>query len=135
MILQLLHSHVPALHRVALRAVRAHLSLVHVGVTVLAIFSYVREYWLDVALRALHFFVHATQGILGLVVIEFRNRANGTPSSGVVAVFARDRQCAVRTFSALPLWHRHRSVGWLPRKEQEPAQNLNKRMRNCPLNL
>lgn len=58
-VFHLLHGYVPALHRVALRTVRAHLSLVHVGVTVLAILSHVRENRLDVALRALHFFVHA----------------------------------------------------------------------------
>jgi hypothetical protein len=41
----------------------------------------------------------------------------------------------VRTFSALPLRRLRWSIGWLPRKEQEPAQNLNKRLRNCPLDL
>jgi hypothetical protein len=57
-------------------------------------------------------------------VVEFRDRADGAPSGGVVAVFAGDRQGAVRTSSALPLGRRYGSVGWLPRKEQEPAQNL-----------
>jgi hypothetical protein len=120
-ILQLLHGYVPALHRVALSAVRAHFSLVHIGVAVLAILSRVRENWLDVALRALHFFVHAAQRILRLVVVEFRNRADGAPGGGVVAVFAGDRQSTVRTSGALPLWRRRGNAGWLPRKEQEPA--------------
>jgi hypothetical protein len=134
-ILHLLHSHVPALHGVALRAVRAHFSLVHVGVAVLAILSHVRENRIDVALRALHFFVHPPQGILRLVVVEFRDCADGAPSGGRVAVFAGDRQRAVRASSALPLRRRHRSVGWLPGKKQEPAQNLEQGMRNCPLDL
>jgi hypothetical protein len=134
-VLYLLHRYVPALHRVALCAVRAHLSLVHVGVAVFAILSHVRENRLHVALRALHFFVHAAQGILGLVMVELRNRADGAPGGGRMAIFAGDRQGAVRTPSALPLRRLRWSVGWLPRKEQEPAQNLNKRLRNCPLDL
>jgi hypothetical protein len=104
-------------------------------VAVLAILSHVGENWLDVALRALHFFVHAAQGILRPVVVEFRNRADGSPSRGRMAVFAGDRQGAVRTSSALPLRRLCWGIGWLPRKEQEPAQNLNKSVRNCPLNL
>lgn len=134
-ILQLLYGYVPALHGVALRAVRAHLPLVHVGVAVFAILSHIGENWLDVALRALHFFVHAAQGILGFVMVEFWNGADGSPSGGRVAIFAGGRQGAMRTSSALPLRRRYGSVGWLPRKEQEPAQNLNKSVRNCPLNL
>lgn len=90
MIFDLLHGNLPSLHRVAVRAVRAHPSLVHVGMTVLAIFSDVRENRLHVALRALHFFVHAAQRIPGLIVIEFRVRLDRTPRGHPVAVFARD---------------------------------------------
>jgi hypothetical protein len=104
-------------------------------VAVLAILSHVGENWLDVALQALHFFVHATQGILGFVMVEFRNGADGAPRGGRVAIFAGDRQGAVRTSSALPLRRLRWGIGWLPHKEQEPAQNLNKSVRNCPLNL
>jgi hypothetical protein len=102
-------------------------------VTILAVLPYVGEHGLDVALRALHFFVHATQGILGLVVIELRNSADGTPGCSGVAIFAGNREGAMRTSSSLPLRQRCRRCGRLPSKEQEPAQNLNKRKRNCPL--
>jgi hypothetical protein len=59
-------------------------------VAVLTILSHVRENWFDMALCALHFFVHATQGILRPVVVEFRNGAYGAPSRGRMAVFAGD---------------------------------------------
>lgn len=86
--LQLLHGYIPALYSVALRAVCAHLSLVHVGVAVLTVLSHVRENRLDMALRALHLFVHSAQGILCFVVIKLRHRADGAPSGGRMAVFA-----------------------------------------------
>lgn len=133
MFLYLLNSHIPALHRVTARAVRAHLSLVHIGVAILAIPPHIRKNRFCVALRALHFLVHAPQGILGFIVIKLGNCADRTPCSGGMAVFARDRQCAVRTAAGLPLGRWCRSVGWLPREKQEPAQDLDERARNCPL--
>lgn len=133
-VFQLLHGNIPALHRMALRAVRAHFSLMHVGVAVLAILSDVRENWLDVALRALHLLVHAPQGISCLVVVKLRHRADGAPGCGCVTIFTRDCEGAVRASGALPLGRRCRRVGRLPRKEQEPAQNLNNCVRNCPSN-
>ena len=90
MIFDLLHGNLPSLHRVAVRAVRAHPSLVHVGMTVLAIFPDVRENRLHVALRALYFFVHAAERIPGPVVIEFRVRLDRAPRGHPVAIFARD---------------------------------------------
>lgn len=132
-ILHLLDGVIPALHRVALRTIRAHLPLVDVDVTILAVFAHVGEHGLDVALRALHFFVHAAQGILGFVVVELRNSADGAPTRGSVAVFARNIQGAMRTSSGLPLGQSCRGSCRLPSKEQKPAQNLKKRERNCPL--
>src|SRR2546429_850785 len=49
------------------------------------------------ALRALHFFVHASQGIFCFVVIELGNRLDGPPGCRGVAVLARDRKRTVRT--------------------------------------
>ena len=57
-ILDLLHGDIPALNGVTLRTIRAHLSLVHVDMTVLAIFPDIGENGFHVALRALHFFMH-----------------------------------------------------------------------------
>jgi len=89
-ILELLDGNIPALDGVTLSTVGAHLPLVNVGVAVLAVFAYIGENGFDVALNALHFFVHAAQGILGLIVVEFGIGADGPPSRGIVAVFTRD---------------------------------------------
>jgi hypothetical protein len=89
-IFYLLDGIVPALNGVALRAVGAHLPLVNVNVTILAVLPYVGEHGLDVALRALHFFVHAAQGVLGLVVVKLWNGSDGAPACCGVAVFARN---------------------------------------------
>lgn len=110
-IFHLLDGDIPPLYGVASRAIRAHLSLVNIGMAVLTILSCVGEHGLDVALRASHFFVHATEGILGLVVVELRNGADGPPARSRVAVLARNRERPVRTASALSLG---RSSGWLP---------------------
>ena len=90
MILHLLNGNIPALHRVALRAIRAHLPLVNVRVALFTILADIGEHRLDVALRAFHFFVQASQRITRPVVIEFWNRANGLPARGRVTVLARN---------------------------------------------
>lgn len=135
MILHRLYGNVPALNRMALRAIRAHLSLVYVGVAILAVPSNVGEDRFHVALRALHFLVHAAQWILRLIVVKFRNRFDRSPSRCGVTVLARDREPPVRTAAILRLRFGRGSIGvsWLPDKEQKPAQNLKKRARNCPL--
>ena len=58
-ILNLLNGIVPTKNGVTLRAIRAHLALVNIGVAILTILPHIREYRLYVALRALHFLVHA----------------------------------------------------------------------------
>lgn len=134
-LLHLLHGNIPALHCVAIRAIRPHLPIVHVGVAVLAILSNIGENWFHVALRALHLLMHATKGIPGFVVIELGSGSNRFPTRSRVTVLARDRQRPVRTSSGLPLRLRQRAIGWWPRKDQKPAQNLDYRMRNCPLDF
>lgn len=111
-IFHLLDGDVPALHRVALCAIRPHFPLVDVRVAVFAILPYIGEYGLDVALRALHFFVHAAKRIFGFVVVEFRHRSNGTPARRVVAVLARNGQRSVRTSARLPLRGVSLRCGW-----------------------
>jgi len=59
-ILHLLDGNIPALNGVAPRAVCPHFSLVDVGMAILAIFADIGKDGLDVALHALHFFVHAS---------------------------------------------------------------------------
>lgn len=133
-ILHLLDGDIPALDRMALRAISAHLSLVNVSVTILAILTNRGEDRFGVALRALHLFVHAAQRILGLIVVELRNCSDGTPACRGMAVLAGNIQGTVRTSGGLPLGQWYGSIRRVPRKEQEPAQSLNDRMRNCPLN-
>jgi len=101
----LLRSDGPTLDGVALGTIGAHLAAVNVAgfVAVRAIFSNVREDGLDVALDALNFFVHAAEGIIGFVVIEFRDRANGAPTCGSVTVLTGDCEGAVRIAGGLVL--------------------------------
>ena len=134
-ILHLLHGDIPALHRVAIRAIRAHLVLVHVGVAVPAILGYIGENRFHVALRALHFLVHAAQRIFSFAVVKLRNCFDGPPGCRGMAVLTRNCKRSVRTTAVLPLRRRSGPVGvsWLPSEEQHPAQNLNKSARNCPL--
>lgn len=102
-IFYLLYGDIPALHRVTLRAIRAHFSLMDVRVAILAILAYIRENRLHVALRAFHFFVHASQRIFSFIVIKFRNGLDRPPCRGCVTVFTGDRERSVRTASSLPL--------------------------------
>ena len=69
----------------------------NVSVAVGAILADVGKDGLGVALRAAHFLVHAPERVLGLVVVEFRDRANGPPAGGRVAVLAGDSERTVRT--------------------------------------
>ena len=103
MILHLLHGNVPALHRMALRAIGAHLSLVDVRVAILTILSHICENGLHMALRAFDLFVHAPQRISRFVVVELGNSLDGPPSRGCMTVLARDCQRSMGTTSALPV--------------------------------
>ena len=128
-LLQLLSCDVPPLNHVALRAVRAHFSLVDVGMTILTVFAHVGEDRFRVAQGALDSRVHAAKGILGFVMVKFRYRANRTPTCCGVTVFARDRKGSVRTSGRLPLSKRSRRVSWP--QEKEPAQKLKEDWRSC----
>lgn len=96
-LIDLLHRNVPSLDGMALLAIRAHLALVNVGVAIRALLADVRKDRLGVALHAAHAFVHATQRILGCVVIEFRNCADRFPSADGVTVLTRNAEASVRT--------------------------------------
>ena len=75
-----LQNNAPALHRVALFAVRSHLPTMNVCVTVRAVRSSIRENHLGVALRAGNILVQSAQRVAGFVVIEFWHRPDGLPS-------------------------------------------------------
>ena len=128
-VLQLLRGNVPPLNRVALRAIRSHFSLVHVGMTVLTVSSHVGEHWFRVTQGALNLCVHAAKRVLGFIVVKFRHRANWTPARRGVTVLTRDRKRPVRAPSRLPL--RSGNSGVSRPQEKEPAQDLNQDRRNC----
>lgn len=96
-LLHLLNRNCPAANRMALRAIRAQLPFMNIGVAVLAAQAYVREYRFHVTLDAGHGLVHAAQRIPCLVVIEFGDGADRLPRTGRVAVLARNIQITVRT--------------------------------------
>jgi hypothetical protein len=96
-LVDLLYSYVPTPHVMTLFAVRAHLPFVNIGVAVGTELANVREYGLDVALRAFHTLVHATQRILRCVVIKLGNGADRLPTTQGMAVLTRDAQASVWT--------------------------------------
>ena len=102
-ILHLLYRDIPALHRVALLAIRSHLPPVNVRVAIRAILPHVGEHRLYVALHTFHLFVHASQRIGGFIVVELGSGFDRTPSTRGVAVFARHIQRAVGTALGLVL--------------------------------
>ena len=66
--------------------------------------AYVFEDRFHVAGQALHFFVHAAERIVGFVVIEFWNGANGPPTRGSVTVLTGYGERAVWISRGLILW-------------------------------
>jgi hypothetical protein len=102
-ILNLLDGDVPALHGMALSAVRAHLAAVNIGVAIGAILGDVGEDGLYVTLNAVRLFVQAAQGIFSLVVIEFGHGTDGAPSCGGVAILTGDSEGPVGTAGGLVL--------------------------------
>ena len=96
-ILNLLHRDLPSLDAVALFATGAELSLMNVRVAIGTSAADVAEDQLCVARGARHLQVHATQRILRLVMIEFRDTADRLPAAEGVTVLARDVQWPVRT--------------------------------------
>jgi hypothetical protein len=126
-ILDLLDGDIPTEHRMTPCAIGSHLPLVNIGVAVLALLANIRKYRLDVTLRTLHFFVHAPQRILCLIVVELRHGADRAPSAGGVAIFARNLQRPVRASRRFALRFRSRKYCRLPNEEQQPAHHLDER--------
>ena len=92
----------PPLDRVAGFAIRAHLAAMNIRMAVRAFGANICKHRLGMTRRARNIRVQATQRILRLAVIKFRNRANRLPSNRRVAVLARNRErCTMRTARAL----------------------------------
>jgi hypothetical protein len=86
----------PALHNMALGAIRAKLAQMNIGVAIGAILADVREDRLRVALRAGDSRVSAAQLVLCFVMIEIYFRAEGSPRGGLMTVLAGHGQWTVR---------------------------------------
>jgi hypothetical protein len=103
MILHLLHRDIPSANRVTLCAIRTEFPTVNVRVAIRAIFSNVGEDRFHMTLRALHFFVHTSQRIFRVVMVEFRMRADWPPCRRRMAVFTWDCNRPVRAARSLSL--------------------------------
>ena len=86
----------PPLHGVATGAVGAELAAMDIGVAIRALGADVLENQVRMALNAIHFFVHAAQGIPGQIVIELGIRPYGLPACVCMAVGTRRRKRAMR---------------------------------------
>jgi hypothetical protein len=132
-ILYLLGRNIPAFYRVTLFAIRTHLPAMNVCVAIGAILSNIGKDRLYVTLNTEHFFVHAAQRIVRLIVIELRNGADRTPAHRCVAVFARNRQRPVRAPCGLVLLrvrdrmrggrHRFRRIAVSTGEDQQGPEN------------
>jgi hypothetical protein len=103
MITDLLLRGEPALHDMALGAVRAELPQMNVGVAIGAVLSDIGKIRARMTLRACHSLMTAAERVLRPVVIEFRSFANGRPAFGAMAIFARHGKIAMRIRSRVSL--------------------------------
>ena len=108
----------PSADGVALLAIGAQLTLVNIGVAVLAALTNVGEDHFDVTLGAGDGRVHAAQRIARLVMVELRNCADRPPAICGVAVLAWDSQAAVRTMPHISDLRTHSSQKSRKRKYQ-----------------
>ena len=111
-ILDLLDGNLPPKNAVTLFAIWTELAPMDICVAVGTVLADVRKHRFYVALCASNFLVHSAQRISGLVVIEFRDGADGLPAGVGVTVFAGDRQRSVRTACVLPLSSRCGNSCW-----------------------
>ena len=81
MLLDLLQGYLPSFDSVALLAVCAQFAPVNVSMTACACGAHVGEHRLGMTRSAAHSLMHPTQGITGLVVVEFRNIADRGPAA------------------------------------------------------
>ena len=88
-LLHIFNSNAPSADGVALLAIRAKLTLVNIGVTVLATLTDVGENHLHVTLNTSDAGVQTTQRIARLVVVELRNGSDRPPAIRRVAILAR----------------------------------------------
>lgn len=96
MLIDRLHRNLPSVDGMASFASCAHLSPVNVGVAFRTVHADVGEHGVHMAFLAPDSFMHATQRVLGLVVIELRDVSNRFPTRKRMAVLTGDVQWPVR---------------------------------------
>jgi hypothetical protein len=134
-LLNRLHGNLPAQHRVALLAVGAKLPAMNIRMAIRAILADVGEYRLGMAAGTRNFFVHAAQGILRRVMIEFGDGANGRPACVRMAIFAWDCERTVRTSPRLPLGLRRQEEEKHEEYRREPTVTPQHSQKDCPQTL
>ena len=95
MVADLLLGSEPALHDVALEAIRTELTQMNIGMAIGAILAGIGEDRLRVTLRAINSLVPASKRKLRLIVVEPRDIANRAPASSRMAIFASNQQRTV----------------------------------------
>ena len=137
-LLDVLHRNPPPFHCVAVFATRSKLAAVNVSVAVRAFRARVAEHQIGVTLAASYPLVHAAQGKLGLVVIEFWNAAYWFPRRKGMAVLAGEVQIPMRATGGgvcLVLWRRRATCARLRRErrsqgaEQKPYDQVHQQCR------
>lgn len=108
-IADLLEGDLPTPYRVAAFTVGAELAAMYVGMAVGAMGTYVLEDQTGMALGTGDFLVHAAQWVAGVVMIEFRIRADRLPTCVAVALLAGDGDGAMG-ISHLGLGSAHRGA-------------------------
>ena len=74
------YGNLPAFDGVTRLTIRAELAAVDVGMAIRTFLSHIGKNEFYMALGALHIFVHAAQRVAGLVVVKFRDAADGLPA-------------------------------------------------------
>ena len=95
-ILNGLQRDLPPLHGVATGAIGAELAAMNIGVAIRALRADVLEDQASVALNAIHFLVHAAEGVPGQIVVELGIGPYGLPACVCVTVCTRRRKRPMR---------------------------------------
>lgn len=113
----------PALYNVALRAIRAELAQVNVGMAIVAILADIGENRLRVALRAGKLFMTAAKRKVCLIVVEPGTIEDRAPPGSRMAILAGNRERAVRVWSRVLLSESDRRHGQQQKGAKQSSKN------------
>jgi hypothetical protein len=136
-LLDLLDRNLPTADRMALLAIRSQLPPMNIRMTVLASLSHVGEHRFDVTLDAGDGLVHAAQRVSRLIVIKFRNGADGSPAICRMTVLARHAQIPVGTVGACGTLRMRapRKAGERENRHEKPTKYTSTPPHDSPLAL